>query len=165
MRRVVFAIFGTIAGLVGLLSFKTQATPVASAPAAVSTTGPGTAATGTAATGSSTSSTSTAAAGSASTKATSTTATTTVTGSVVNTRWGPVQVRITVTNGKLVSATAIQYPNGNGRDQQINAYAIPALTKEALAAGSAKIDMISGASYTSQGYISSLQSALDKAGL
>jgi Uncharacterized protein conserved in bacteria len=70
-----------------------------------------------------------------------------------------------VTNGKLTDVTAVEYPSENPRDQEINSYAIPALNQEALAAGSAKIDMISGATYTSQGYIDSLQSALDKAGL
>jgi len=76
-----------------------------------------------------------------------------------------VQVQITVTNGKLTGVTAIDYPWNNGRDQEINSQAIPALNQEALAAGNAKIDMISGATYTSTGYIDSLQSALDKAGL
>jgi uncharacterized protein with FMN-binding domain len=76
-----------------------------------------------------------------------------------------VQVRITVSSGKLTAVAAVVYPNGNGRDQEINSYASPALNKEALAAGNAKIDMISGATYTSTGYINSLQSALDKAGI
>lgn len=159
MRRAILALFATAAGLVGLLTFKSH-TSVTALPAAVSTTGPGTTTGDSPApksTSGSSSSGSTAAGGSA-------TSTKTATGDVVNTQWGPVQVRITVTGGKLTDVTAIQYPSGNPRDQQINSYAIPALTKEALAAGSAQIQMISGASYTSQGYISSLQSALDKAG-
>ncbi len=72
------------------------------------------------------------------------------------------QVRITVRNGKLTDVTAIDYPNGSGRDQEINAYAIPQLNQETLQAGSANIDMVSGATYTSDGYITSLQSALDR---
>jgi uncharacterized protein with FMN-binding domain len=76
-----------------------------------------------------------------------------------------VQVRITVTNGKVTNATAIVYPSGNARDQEINAYAIPTLNQEASAASNAQIDMVSGATVTSTGYINSLQSALDKAGL
>jgi uncharacterized protein with FMN-binding domain len=79
--------------------------------------------------------------------------------------YGPIQVKITVKNGKVTAAEATEYPNGDPRDAQINAYAIPALNSEAVAAGSAQIDSVSGATYTSQGYISSLQSALGKAGL
>ncbi len=145
MRRVALALFGTIAGLVGLLSFKTHPASVASPPAAVSTTGSGT-------DSSSTSS------GSAST-------TKTVTGSAVDTQYGPVQVRITVRNGKVVSATAIEYPVNDPRDAQINAYAIPVLEKESAGVTSAELDTVSGATFTSEGYLQSLQSALDKAGV
>ena len=56
-----------------------------------------------------------------------------------------------------------EYPNGNGRDQQINSYALPQLVSETLSAQSASIDMVSGATYTSQGYLQSLQSAIDQA--
>ena len=72
---------------------------------------------------------------------------------------------ITVANGQVVSANAIVYPTNDPRDQQINSYAIPTLNQEAVQAGNANISMVSGATYTSQGYIQSLQSALDKAGL
>jgi uncharacterized protein with FMN-binding domain len=71
-------------------------------------------------------------------------------------------VQITVTNGKITAAQAVVYPQSNPRDQEINAYAVPQLNAEAVASSSAGIDMVSGATYTSQGYISSLQSALDK---
>jgi uncharacterized protein with FMN-binding domain len=86
----------------------------------------------------------------------------TVTGSAADTRYGPVQVQITVTNGKITSASAIEYPQNDPRDQQINAYAIPVLNQEAVQAGSASIDNVSGATYTSDGYVRSLQSALNK---
>jgi uncharacterized protein with FMN-binding domain len=76
-----------------------------------------------------------------------------------------VQVQITVKNGKITSADAIQYPNENRRDQQINAYAIPLLNAEAVDAQSANIDTISGATVTSDGYLQSLQSAIDNAHL
>jgi uncharacterized protein with FMN-binding domain len=89
----------------------------------------------------------------------------TVTGSVVQTRWGPVQVKITVIGGKITAVDVPQYPDGNGKDQQINAYALPVLKQETLSAQSANIDMVSGATVTSDGYVQSLQSALDKAGL
>jgi uncharacterized protein with FMN-binding domain len=89
----------------------------------------------------------------------------TVTGSVASTRWGPVQVSITVTDGKVTAVDVPQYPTGNGKDRQINASALPILTKETLSAQSADIDMVSGATVTSEGYVQSLQSALDQAGL
>jgi uncharacterized protein with FMN-binding domain len=90
---------------------------------------------------------------------------TTVTGSVAQTRWGPVQVRITVTDGKITAVDVPQYPDGNGRDRQINASALPVLEQETRSAQSADIDMVSGATVTSEGYVRSLQSALDQAGL
>ncbi len=86
----------------------------------------------------------------------------TVTGDAVDTRWGPVQVQLTVVSGKITSVAVVQYPNGNGRDQEINATALPVLVQETISAQSAKIDMVSGATVTSDGYLSSLQSALDK---
>jgi uncharacterized protein with FMN-binding domain len=164
MRRVALAIVGTIAGLVGLLSFKTHAQPVATQVVATSPAVPGSAsAGGTAGTGTTPSTSSPGKASSSSSSSSSSSKT--VTGNSVDTRWGPVQVQITVTNGKITAATAVVFPNENPRDQQINSYAIPALNKEAIQASSAKIDMISGATYTSDGYIGSLQSAVTKAGL
>jgi ABC-type oligopeptide transport system ATPase subunit len=65
----------------------------------------------------------------------------------------------------VTDAQAVQYPQGNPRDWQINSYAVPQLNSEAVAADSARIDMVSGATYTSDGYLRSLQSALDKAGI
>ncbi|MFB6978330.1 FMN-binding protein [Streptomyces scopuliridis] len=89
----------------------------------------------------------------------------TYTGDPVDTQYGTVQVAATVQDGRLTAVKVLQVPSGSGRDQQITAYAVPRLTQEALAAHSAHIDAVSGASYTSQGYIQSLQSALDKAGV
>jgi uncharacterized protein with FMN-binding domain len=86
-------------------------------------------------------------------------------GSVASTRWGPVQVRITVSGGKLVGAATLQVPSCNGRDTEINNYAVPILNSEAVAAGTANIDTVSGATVTSNGYITSLQSAIDAAHL
>jgi uncharacterized protein with FMN-binding domain len=92
-------------------------------------------------------------------------ATQTYTGDAVDTRWGPVQVQITVTGGKVTAAQAVQYPNGNGRDVEINSYALPVLSQEAVQKQSAQIDTVSGATVTSDGYVQSLQSALDQAHL
>jgi uncharacterized protein with FMN-binding domain len=176
MRRVALALFGTIAGLVGLLSFKTHPASVASPPAAVSTTGSGSDSSASAGSGSSTTTGQSAqqSTSSASTNKSSATsgassssasATKTVTGTAVDTRYGPVQVRITVRNGKVLSASAIQYPSQDPRDAQINSYAIPVLEKESVGVSSPNIDMVSGATYTSEGYAQSLQSALDQAGI
>ena len=88
-----------------------------------------------------------------------------MTGDAAETIYGPVQVQITVRNRKLTAANATVYPTGTPRDAQINAFAIPQLEQETVAAGNANIDAVSGATYTSNGYIASLQSALDKAGI
>ena len=153
MRRVILAVVSTAVALVMILSFKTHsATSLATPPAAISTH---TGSSGTTTSGGSGSPPATVSSGSSGTK--------TITGDSVDTRWGPVQVKITVTNGRVTAADAVVYPLNNPLDQQINSYAIPALNQEAVQAGSASIDMISGATYTSQGYIESLQSALNKA--
>ncbi|MET9849665.1 FMN-binding protein [Streptomyces ossamyceticus] len=86
-----------------------------------------------------------------------------LTGSAVKTDYGPVQVRITVTDGRITNAEALQQPSG-GRSTQISGTAIPKLNQNAVAAGSADIDAVSGATYTSEGYKKSVQSALDQAG-
>jgi uncharacterized protein with FMN-binding domain len=88
-----------------------------------------------------------------------------VTGTVAQTRWGPVQVQLTVDGGTITSVSVLQYPSGNGTDQQINSYALPILVQETVDAQSSDIDMVSGATVTSEGYLESLQSALDSAGL
>jgi uncharacterized protein with FMN-binding domain len=177
MRRVALALFGTVAGLVGLLSFKTHPASVAGPPAAVSTSGPGTGSSGSPGSGSSgkpstgassASSSTSRSAGSSSTSSSSSSSSAdarTVTGDAVDTQYGPVQVRITVRNGKVVSATAVDYPTNDPRDAQINAYAIPVLQQESVGVTNSNIDMVSGATFTSEGYVQSLQSALDKAGL
>jgi uncharacterized protein with FMN-binding domain len=86
-----------------------------------------------------------------------------VSGGVVDTQYGPVQVEITVRNGRIAKARALQHPSGDGQTDQINAYAVPQLDQEAMAAQSAHIDTVSGATFTSEGYRQSLQSALDAA--
>jgi len=87
------------------------------------------------------------------------------TGDAVSTRFGDVQVEITVADGKVTDAQVTQVPWNDHKDQEINSYAVPILNSEAVEAQSAEIDMVSGATFTSQGYIGSLQSALDQAGL
>jgi uncharacterized protein with FMN-binding domain len=89
----------------------------------------------------------------------------TYTGGVAQTAWGPMQVEITVKNDQITDVGILQYPSGNGRDLEINNYALPILIQETVDAQNAQIDMISGATVTSVGYVQSLQSALDQAGL
>jgi uncharacterized protein with FMN-binding domain len=141
LRRIVLASAATVSGMVMLLSLKPHASPAAALALPAPT------------------SSSSASSGSAS----ATTGTKTVTGDTVQTRWGPVQVRITIKNSRLTEVEAVTYPTDNPRDQEINSYAIPRLRSEALQAQSADIDTVSGATYTSDGYRQSLQSALDSA--
>lgn len=91
------------------------------------------------------------------------TVTGTFTGDTIETRYGPVQVAVTLADGRVSGVQVLQVPSENGRDRSIAASAVPKLTKEALAAQNAHIDAVSGATYTSEGYIRSLQSALDQA--
>ncbi len=89
----------------------------------------------------------------------------TFTGQTAQTQYGPVQVQITVSGGKLTGVTALQLTNDGGRSVQISQQAAPILRQEALQAQSAQIQAVSGATYTSHGYVTSLQSAIDQAGL
>jgi uncharacterized protein with FMN-binding domain len=89
----------------------------------------------------------------------------TVNGSAADTEFGPVQVQLKVSGGRIVSATAINYPQESGHDLRINSYAIPVLQQETVSAQNAQIDTVSGATVTSNGYRQSLQSALDAAHL
>jgi uncharacterized protein with FMN-binding domain len=87
------------------------------------------------------------------------------TGTAIDTQYGPVQVRITVAGGKVTNARVTQVPWNGGTDREINGHAVPILNKEAVQAQNARIDMVSGATFTSDGYIQSLQSAIDRAHL
>jgi uncharacterized protein with FMN-binding domain len=153
LRRITLWLFSTVATLVLLFSYRTSTnsggtattTAVAAAPAP----------TGTSDTGSS----------SGDSTGSGTSSGKTYTGSVAQTRWGPVQVTITVSGGKITDVAVPTYPNGNHRDEEINAFALPVLTQETMSAQSADIDTVSGATVTSDGYKESLQSALDAAHL
>jgi uncharacterized protein with FMN-binding domain len=95
---------------------------------------------------------------------TRTPATRRITGAAVMTDYGPVQVRVTIRGGRIVSIKNLALPFDRNRSQMISDVAGPLLRSEALAAQSARIDVVSGATYTSNGYAQSLQSALDRAG-
>lgn len=145
MKKILYTLLATVSGLVLLFSYRTSVDVVMPVDSVAATTG--------------------------STGSTGTTGSTsgsglvdgTYTGDSVQTRYGPVQVKITVSGGKISAAEATDYPDGNGRDRQINGTAIPRLVSETMQAQSAKIQMVSGATYTSDGYRSSLQSAIDQA--
>ena len=157
MRRVILAVTGTVAGLVALLSFKSHSPSV-----------PVAATTGTGGGSSSSSSTSTSTTtvpgefpeGSLAGKLTP--GETAVTGHVAHTVYGPVQIQLIVKSGKIVKVAVLEQPMNTIHDIQIGEFAFPRLISETLAAQNAKIDTVSGASYTSAGYISSLQSAVDQ---
>jgi uncharacterized protein with FMN-binding domain len=79
---------------------------------------------------------------------------------VADTRWGPVQVQVVASSGRITDVVVLQQPNGNSRDYEINSYALPVLRQQVLTAQSANIDGVSGATVTSDGYRESLRSAL-----
>ena len=167
MRKITLWLFSTVAALVLLFSYRTSTdsgtTPVA---ATAPVTGPGTSTTTAPSTITAPSTGATPSpSASSSTTSQSSSGTKTYTGSTASTRWGDVQVSITVTDGKITDVQVPVYPTENGRDQEINAYALPVLKQETLTAQSANIDTVSGATVTSDGYLQSLQSALDAAHL
>jgi uncharacterized protein with FMN-binding domain len=151
VRRITFWIMSTVAALVLLFSYRTSTGGTAPATVTAAAQAPGIVAAPPASpspvTGSSGSAT--------------TSRATTVNGSVAQTQWGPVQVQVTIAGGRITDVTTLRYPQGNPRDAEINSYALPALHDEVLAAQSAGVDAISGATVTSDGYRTSLQAALD----
>jgi uncharacterized protein with FMN-binding domain len=163
MRRVILAVTGTIAGLVALLSFKSH---VPSVPVAATTGGSG------GNTSSSSSSSSSASGGQTTTvpgefpqgslAGKLSAGETAVDGKAANTAYGPVQIQLIEQNSKVVKVAVLVQPANTLHDIQIGAMAFPKLISETLAAQNGKIDAVSGATYTSAGYIQSLQSALDK---
>jgi uncharacterized protein with FMN-binding domain len=161
MKRVALTIVATITGLVLLLQYKTPPSG-AGRPAALAPVSP-------------TSSASSASpspsprhshrthhrASPAATPTTATSTTSSALGATVTTRYGPVQVKVTETASRITDVTAVQLPSQDAHSQSIAAYAAPKLRQEAITANSARINVVSGATYTSDGYAQSLQSALD----
>jgi uncharacterized protein with FMN-binding domain len=171
MRRISLWLFSTVAAVVLLFSYRTSTNSPAEASAAQTTineqaTTPTPSASPTPTTSPSVSTSPKTSTSPTSEPATSTAgAAETYAGSVASTRWGNVQVTITVTDGKITDVAVPVYPSENHKDQEINAYALPVLRQETLAAQSANIDTVSGATVTSDGYLQSLQAALDAAHL
>ncbi len=155
MKRLLLTATGTIAGLIALLSFKTETPVVGNAVALPAATLGGQRSSSTPTTPSSSAApTSTSAAAAAKTYL----------GAAITTRYGVVQVRLTVKGKTITNVSFAQLTAFDGRSQQINSDAAPQLLQETLSAQSAHVDTVSGATYTSDGYLQSLQSALDKAG-
>jgi uncharacterized protein with FMN-binding domain len=171
MRKITMWFVTTVAVMVLLFSYRTStmgtapsgaSAAAANPPGVVTGVTPGQAATDGSNTGGSTNSGSTNS-GSTNGGSTNSGSATLVNGTVAQTRWGPVQVQVHIGGGRITDVTALQVPSGNRRDAEINAYAVPQLRTEALAAQSAQIDVVSGATVTSEGYMESLQAALDSA--
>jgi uncharacterized protein with FMN-binding domain len=160
VRRIVLALASTVTGLVLLFSWPTSLNRGTTALAA-----PGTGTTGSGTTSGTSGSGPSPATSAPATASGSSAGTHTYTGAPAQTRYGPVTVQITVTNGKLSDVKSTRYPTNSPTDQMINSYAIPVLNSEALQSGSANIAMVSGATFTSMGYLKSLQDALDQAHL
>jgi uncharacterized protein with FMN-binding domain len=137
MKRAPIVLAATVAGVAATLGFKPHSSQ---APAAVTTPS------------ASTSSSSSSSGGR------------TVTGDVVSTQYGNVQLKVTISGGKITDVQAVQLPSGDPKSAQISSYAGPQLRQSALTKQSGSIDAVSGATYTSDGYKTALQSALDKAG-
>jgi uncharacterized protein with FMN-binding domain len=140
MRRVILAVTATVAGLVALLSFKTHsssaertvATPQQPPYFPVGANQPALPSGERA-----------------------------ITGNVADTAYGPVQVQLVLKSTRIVKVNILEQPSSTEHDLQIGQLAFPRLIGETIAAQSARIDTVSGATYTSGGYIKSLQSALD----
>jgi uncharacterized protein with FMN-binding domain len=140
MRRVILAVTGTVAGLVALLSFKTHSGEPSEAALSPAPAQAGTGSTTTTALP-------------AGERA--------IAGNVANTAYGPVQIQLVVKANKIVKVSILEQPSSTEHDLQIGQFAFPKLIAETLTTQSARIDSVSGATYTSGGYIKSLQSALD----
>ena len=175
MKRIALAGFSTLAALVVLFLYPTStgnsgttaAEPVSAAkvvtagPSATTTgQGPDPTTAGSAGAGSTTGSSP----AGGTTPSASSQPTITVDGASEMTRYGVVQVRVVITDGAITDIKALQYPQSEREDIKINSRAVPLLRAQVLAAQSAKIDGVSGATFTSDGYVTSLQSALDAAG-
>ena len=163
MKRIAAWLLSTVTVVVLMIGYHTSTSGVLNTAGQPAITG-GVSSTSSSSSGSGTGSTGSTTSGNANGSGSGST-TSSVTGSVAQTRWGPVQVQLTVKGGSIAGVQVLQYPSGNGTDTQINGYALPVLIQETLDAQSANIDMVSGATVTSGGYAQSLQSALDQAGL
>jgi uncharacterized protein with FMN-binding domain len=158
VKRIVLWGLSTLSALVALLGYHTSTSSV------MATTAPENAISGSlraqAASGGGSASTP-----GSSTSGQSSSGASSVTGDAVATPYGPVQVQVDVTGSTITDVTVLQYPDRDGHSVQINQFALPQLINQTLDTQGSDVSMVSGATYTSQGYLQSLQSALDQAGL
>jgi hypothetical protein len=184
MRRAILTIGGTAAGLAALLAFKTH--PVGADAASMSSGSTPMATAGTGGGGADGTGTGMSASPKASAKkkmmmhgtgnATPSASSSsggmsggmsggarTLTGAVATTMYGPMQVQVVLDGSEIAKVNVLQHTDDGQMSVQVDSFALPKLTSETLTAQSARIDAVSGATYTSQGYIQSLQSALDQA--
>lgn len=176
MKRAIIVGTGTVMGVAAVLALNpdgTIASPAASAAtssssgttAGSSSSGSSSGSSGTSSSGSSSSGSSSS--GSSSTGSSSSSASGTYTGATVDVGhgYGSIAVEVTVTDGRIVDITALELPQNDHRSAMISQNAFPTLKQEAIAAQSADISGVSGASYTSAGFVESLRDALSQAGL
>lgn len=158
MKRVLLSITGTVVGLVALLDFKSHQRPLGLAvgvPPVSGTTSQAPRTSGKPAPNRTSPSSTAAPAGKSGR----------FVGSAVQTPYGVVQVAVTTSGGKIAKVSLVQLTAFDQTSAQINSQAAPILVQETMSAQSAHIDTVSGATYTSAGYLQSLQSALDRAGV
>lgn len=173
VKRIALAFLGTAAGLAALLSFKSHS-PTSGANLAMPPGGgsSGSGSQSSSASGTSGGSGSGSGSGRSSSKGSSKSpsssgqaGTQSITGTAIETPYGVVQLKVTVSGQKITDVSYVQLTAYDGRSQQINSYAAPILVQETMSAQSANINAVSGATFTSEGYVQSLQSALDQAGI
>jgi uncharacterized protein with FMN-binding domain len=170
MRRAPIVVTATVLGTAGVLLFKPL--PVSSLTGTSSASSDGSASSTSSDSSSSTSSSSAAASPSSSASASSGSSSSssakaisaTATGALETDRYGNTQVKVTITNGRITQVAVLAYNDGDPRSAEISQQAIPLLRQEVLSKQTAAVDAVSGATYTSNAYEASLQSALDKAG-
>lgn len=151
--RAPIVLTATAAGFAGTLGFAAHE-PASPTAAATSTTAPA---------ASTSSSGSTASKASASTGSSSSSGTHTGTGEAM-TQYGDVQLKVTVTDGKITAVESLALPQNDPRSAEISSSAGPQLQQSALSKQDGTVDAVSGATFTSQGYATALQAALDQAG-
>lgn len=163
MKRIVLWFLSTLSALVLLFGYhtSTSSTSATSAPTSIvaGSTSNNSSSRGSNGTNSSENSSS----GSGNGSSNGSSSTSTVTGSAASTQWGPVQVEIALKGSTITKVNVLQQPSGNPTDTEINARALPVLIQETLQQQSSQIDMVSGATVTSTGYLQSLQNAIDEA--
>jgi uncharacterized protein with FMN-binding domain len=157
MRRAVVATAGTVVGLVLLLGYRSEGA------AKVQKVDTGSGASTNVGTGSGTGSTGSTGTGTTVPTAASSSSDHSYTGQDVFYRYGDIEVAVTLSGSRIVTVTVPQDDASSPYSQTVNSAAVPVLVKEAVDAQGVNFDVVSGATFTSDAFAQSLQSALDKA--